>query len=138
MSDEIAAINKRRQEWIAVVNAGDVETYMSLLTSDVVWLPPDLHAISGRDAIRVWLQPFFDRFDYEFSLTDVRHRVAGKWAVEHGVFTSKMSPKLSGEPMEYSGRYIVLWRRGDDGVWSIERYIDDTDELSSAQEGSSF
>lgn len=29
--------------------------------------------------------------------------------------------------MEHSGNYIVLWHRGRDDQWRIERYIDETE-----------
>ena len=124
--NDIEAIDRRREEWMAVVNAGDVERYMSLFADEIVWFPPEMQAISGREAVRVWLQPFFDRFDYQFTLSALSNRLAGNWAIERGTFTSRMTPKLSGEPMELSGRYIVFWRRDQNKVWMIERYVDET------------
>jgi len=132
MDHELEALNQRRQEWIAVVNAGAVDQYAALLTPDAVWLPPGHPAINGQATIHRWLHPFFATFRYQYTLAPERIRLAGNWAVEHGSFTSTITPKAGGERMQHHGRYIVLWRREPDDTWYIERYIDDTAEPASS------
>lgn len=70
MKEKLDAINKRRRDWIAVVNAGNVDRCAALLTDDAVWLPPGMAAIRGKRAIHEWLERFFDKFDYEFSISE--------------------------------------------------------------------
>ena len=123
------AIDGRRQEWVAVVNARDLAGYAALFTPDGVWLPPRQPAVRGREAIHTWLRPFFEEFEYDFSITDSQLRVAGDWAVEYGKFTSNLQPRSGGEPSSHSGTYVVLWRRELDKRWYIERYMDVTDLL---------
>ena len=122
------AIDGRRQEWVAVVNARDLAGYAALFTPDGVWLPPGQPAVRGREAIHTWLRPFFEEFEYDFSITDSQLRVAGDWAVEYGKFTSNLQPRSGGEPSSHSGTYLVLWRQ-DSAKWCIERYMDVTDLL---------
>jgi uncharacterized protein (TIGR02246 family) len=137
MENELEALEQRRQEWIAIVNAGAVDQYAALLTLDAVWLPPGQPALSGQAAIRRWLHPFFASFRYEYTLAPERIRLAGNWVVEHGGFTSTITPKAGGERMQHRGRYIVLWRREPDGSWYIERYIDETAQPASSAAPSS-
>ncbi len=119
--------DQQRQHWVSVVNAGDLNGYALLLTEDAVWIPPSQPAINGREEFRKWLEPFFNKFDYELSFSEIKNREAGSWAVEQGCFTSRMSPKDGGEQMEHSGSYIVSWRQENDGIWRIERYVDTTE-----------
>ncbi len=130
MTADPQAIHARREDWVAIVNAGDVDRYLSLLTEDCVWIPPGLSAITGKSAIGEWLKPFFNQFTYTFSITDIHLRIAGDWAVERAVFESRMTPKGGGEPMSHGGIYVVLWRREPDGKWCIERYVDVTSTIS--------
>lgn len=118
---------ERHQEWIDVVNAGDSDTYANLLAENAVWIPPGQDPITGRTAFKQWLTPFFDAFSYTFSISDVRIRVAGDWAIERAEFTSEMTPYNGGDPMKHTGTFTVLWHRDDDKVWYIERYFDDSD-----------
>jgi uncharacterized protein (TIGR02246 family) len=125
------AIAQQRAEWIAVVNAGDVERYAALLARDAVWIPPGQPALQGREAIRAWLRPHFERFTYTFAIDAVCLRVAGDWAVEQACFTTEMVPKAEqharegrGAPLRHAGRYLVLWRHDPGSAWHIERYVD--------------
>ncbi len=126
MKDKLDSFQKRHKEWIDIVNNGDAEAYAGLLTEDAVWFPPGGYPIEGRAAFKKWLDPFFGRFVYEFSVTNERIRITADRAVEKGEFTSLMTPKGGGEPMKHSGTFTVLWKWEGEG-WNIERYIDDTD-----------
>jgi ketosteroid isomerase-like protein len=111
MTADLQVIHARREDWVAIVNAGDIDRYLNLLTEGCVWIPRDLPAITGKPAIGEWRMPFFNRFTYEFSITDIHPRGVGYWAVERAVFESRMTPKGGGEPMSHGEISVVLWRR---------------------------
>lgn len=118
-------LRRRRAEWRSVVNRGDIDAYARLVTEDVVWLPPIGEPIEGRDAFRSWLEPFMNRYDYDFQVEPRRVRAFEGWCVEAGTFRSVMTKKGTEEPQEHGGTYLVLWRRdAADGRWRIERYVD--------------
>lgn len=120
-SDEAST---RRATWIAAVNAGDADRYAALVTEDVVWVPPSHEPLQGREAFRAWLKPFVESYSYELELSPSASHESGPWAWERGAFRSRMQPRKGGDPHEHGGRYFVLWRRGEDGTWRIERYVD--------------
>lgn len=120
-------LHQRRDEWVQIVNAGDLEGYVGLFSENAVWLPPGQTAVAGRPAIREWLTPFFKQFHYNFSIENEQIRIAGDWAIERGTFHSELTRKEGGEPMRHSGKYVVLWHRGEDGLWHIDRYLDVTE-----------
>lgn len=113
----------RHREWIAAVDATDIDAYADLVTEDLVWIPPHGDPVVGRAAFRSWLQPFFGAYAYEFSVESIAARETDHWIAETGEFTSRMTPLSGGGPATHSGRYFALWRREDD-VWRIERYVD--------------
>ena len=122
MSAEVE-VDDRRREWIAVVNNGSLDDYADLVAEDVVWLPPAGPALTSRRAFREWLEPFFTRYDYEFSVEPSEVRVFESWCAEVGRFRSVLSTG-GGDPQEHAGNYFVLWRLDADGTWRIERYVD--------------
>ena len=132
MPSDLQAIAHQRQQWTAAVNARDVDRYLELLTEDVVWLPPGQSALSGRRAFEAWVRPFFERFSYEFTITEPAVRLAGDWAVERGAFHTKMRSLDDGQTGHHAGTYLVLWRREAGGTWRIERYIDETHAPAAA------
>ena len=127
--NDLEIIDARRAEWVAVVNQQDRDRYADLFTPDAVWFPPGLAAIQGREVIREWLRPFFEQYDYEFSISSPRVRVAGSWAIERGTFTSTLKSLSDGASSSHTGTYLVLWRREGDDQWYIERYLDITEML---------
>jgi uncharacterized protein (TIGR02246 family) len=122
-------IRRMRRRWVDVVNAGDLDRYTQMLTRDAVWIPPGQPAVEGREAIRDWLRPLFDKYRYRFALSGSRVQLAGDWAVERGSFASKLTRKSGGDLQKHRGTYIVLWRQNESGQWRIERYIDDSGRL---------
>lgn len=126
MNQERAEIDKQRERWIVAINEADPAGFVAVLTDDAVWLPSGQDALSGREQIRAWLEPPFSEFEYNYSVSDVRLRLAGEWAIEQASFTTR-AQKKSGEAMpKHEGRYTLLWRKSPGGTWLIERYIDHT------------
>jgi len=115
----------RRTEWVSIVNAGDLPGYVQLVGENVLWLPPAQPPIEGRKAFEAWLRPFFERFDYEFVIEDPDVRLSGDWAVETGAFDTVMTGE-DGMPTRHGGEYLVFWHRESDGIWYLERYLDQT------------
>lgn len=129
--DDRSAINASRREWIAATNAEDPERCVAVMDTDVVWFPPGMPALQGRQAIHEWMTPFFRQYTYDLSVSDVRVRLAGEWAVERGTFTSNLTSRADGKSGSHSGKYLIVWHRETDDRWYMERYIDVTD-LSAA------
>ena len=126
MSNERDMIAQQRARWTAAVNATDLDQYAALVTEDLVWFPPGQPAISGKKAFVEWLRPFFENFEYAFSLHAPQVQLAGGWAIERGRFQSQMRSRGGGMPGQHSGMYLVVWRKDVDNAWRIERYIDTT------------
>jgi uncharacterized protein (TIGR02246 family) len=118
-------IDERRNRWIAAINAGDADSFVAVLVDDAVWLPWGQPAISGRDRIRDWLAGPFSEYNYEYSVDDVRIRVAGEWAVERASFRTRASSRSGAEAPIHEGLYTIIWRMSSRG-WLIERYVDHT------------
>ena len=120
------ALKERHEEWIEVVNQRDIEAYADLLSEKAVWIPPGQQPIIGRQAFKQWLDPFFNEYEYDFSITGEQFKIAGEWALERAEFTSRMTPLDGENTMEHSGSFTVIWHRESDERWYIDRYVDDT------------
>lgn len=121
----LEAIAARRAAWSEATAAGDVEAVARVMTEDVAWIPPGIDALVGRAAVKAWLAPLFERWAYDVRFEPEAVWTAGPLAVDFGRFASRLTPADGGEPAEHGGRYLILWRRGDDG-WRIDRYVDVT------------
>jgi len=121
--EELAALREQRHRWIAAINEGSVDGFLAVVTDDAVWLPPRHDAIRGKKDIRAWLGQPFARLDYEYSVSDVRVRLAGGWTIEQARFSARARKKSGDALPPHEGIYTLLWRKTTSG-WLIERYVD--------------
>ncbi len=128
----VEAIGRRRDSWIAAINAGDPDAFVAVLADDVVWLPWHQSAISGKERIRNWLLVPFAEFTYDYIVTDIRVRIAGGTAVERARFRTHAAKREGGKAPTHEGTYTILWRRTASAGWLIERYIDHTGDAAAS------
>ena len=123
---DLAAINSLRDEWIAAVNADDLEAQLAAYADDFVLMPFDGNAIVGKAAVREAAEQAAqgeasERLA-EFSLSIDELVVAGDWAFERGTSRIVLSGG-EGETIEDSGKGITIYRRQSDGSWKMARLI---------------
>lgn len=117
-ADPRAAIESASRAFSAAYVAGDTATIRRLYTEDAVLLPPGAE-VRGRDGIARYFAPGPRRTNLTHAMASDAIRITGATAVDVGTWTNVWT--IDGGPrQEASGRYLVVWRRGDDGHWRIE------------------
>lgn len=124
-----AAIEAIREAERAAAEAGDVDGFIALMAPDIIVLPPNGPAVSGRDAVRAWLEDFMEAFAVSFSsyMTD-DVIVEGDLAVERFSGEWTVTPRVEGEPLTESLKGLHLYRRQPDGSWLMTHDIWNSDE----------
>ena len=54
--------------WVAAVEEGDIESYVSVLHEDVKLMPPTSEPFEGKEKYRAFLEPVFKSADYEIEV----------------------------------------------------------------------
>lgn len=84
----VDAINGLANEYTRAIGTGDLEAVVSLMTDDVVMMPPDESTRTGKEAIRSWYKSGLDRFNYKnVTYPTDEIKVFGDWALRRA--TSK-------------------------------------------------
>ena len=112
-------------EFVAALNAGDAKAVAGFYTEDAALLPPGKERVDGRDAIRDFWQGVIDSGTRVDQLHAVEVMSDGDIAGEVGVFVLTTLGESS--VVRTHGKYIVIWKRGGDGVWRLHRDIWNTD-----------
>lgn len=117
-ADDSAAIAERNAAFEAAFNAKDAAGVAALYTEDAVLLPPDMAMVNGRDGAEALWAGFIEAGAGDLDLTSVALEVAGDLANEIGTFSLTV-PDDSGGTHAVNGKYVVVWKRDDAGVWSL-------------------
>ncbi|HMB89302.1 MAG TPA: DUF4440 domain-containing protein [Rhodothermales bacterium] len=97
---------------------GDIETLVSIYAEDGVAAPGGRDFIRGRDALRqLWQLPEGREVTHHQS-TPEEIIVEGKYAYDWGYYEGAAGP-VDGEQRPFNGKYVIVWRQDDDGVWRM-------------------
>jgi len=116
---DLRAINRlREQEW-TWLKAGQVDSLLAIAGDEMVFLPPNEPAVTGKEAIRSWIQGFLDQFTVEATSSAEEIVVAGDWAFERYSFAWTLTPLAGGDPIQDSGKGVHIYQRQTDGSWKF-------------------
>lgn len=118
------AIRKLTEDWLAAVRRKDIPTLLTMITEDVVFLPPGHPPISGRPAVEAMYAGFFPQFSsVEQTAATEEIVVAGDWAFAWGSETLTLVPQAGTAPIQMHGKGMSILRRQSDGSWKFARGI---------------
>ena len=125
---DVAAIKSLSEKYDATINSGDLDGLVSIYTDDVVYMQPNMPALVGKDALRDYFQYFFEQFTaIEMDLTTEEVIVCGDWAFARGTYTITFTPKVGGEPIQDTGKWMGFNKCQPDGSWKYYRGIHNSD-----------
>jgi uncharacterized protein (TIGR02246 family) len=106
--------------WGVASEAGDLDTLLTLMADDVIFLTAQNRPMSRAD-----FAAGFSNMSKSLKLkvsSDVQEvSVDGNTAVCWNRLAIEMTPVGQGKPMAYNGNVLTVLRRGDDGSWRIWR-----------------
>lgn len=115
----LAAIELERK----TVESGDTDLYLSLLTDEAVFMPPNEDAKRGAE-LHAWLRAFLQDFLVEWlSFDSIEVWVAEDIAYHAYTYKWRVSARAGGEPAVANGKGIHLLRLQPDRSWRIAREI---------------
>lgn len=122
-----AAAHQAHEAYVTAINSNDLDSLMSMLTEDVVFLAAHEKPLVGKAAVRPWVQGYLDAFKTRWEKTNLEFVVAGEWAFERYSYVSKDTPRAGGAVIEDTGWGLVIYRRDKDGKWRVARDAWSTD-----------
>ncbi|HET9514300.1 MAG TPA: nuclear transport factor 2 family protein [Gemmatimonadales bacterium] len=121
---DVSSIKALGQPFIEACLDRDWDALLALCTDDVVFMPPDEPVLSGREAVRRYLEkyPVMRTFDFEFTHIEGQDHLA----VAHGTFT--MTIEVDPSPVDLTGKFMDAFRRDDHGRWLYASVIWNSDQ----------
>ena len=120
----IAAIDQAREEIDAAWLAEDIDVILSHAADNIIFMPPNMGKIKGKDNIRNFLQGFFDQFNMtDLKALDRNVHIIKDWAIEEGVTEWVIVPEGGSEGAKDQINFICLWYQQPDRSWKETRMI---------------
>jgi uncharacterized protein (TIGR02246 family) len=118
MNDDERAIHELVATWMEASQAGDIETVLSLMTDDVVFMVPGREPF-GKEAFAAASQGIKGvRME---GTNDIRElNVLGDWAFLRNQIAITMTPPGCA-PVRRAGYTLTILRKGTDGRWRLAR-----------------
>jgi uncharacterized protein (TIGR02246 family) len=120
-SDSLAAIAEFNREYLAAINAGDIDALAALTTADHVMVSSGGAPLAGREALLDAMTGAFARVDIDESWSPEETVVSGDLAYQRGTFVVVATPRAGGESSRTTGNFLRIYRRQPDGRWFMVR-----------------
>ncbi len=119
---DVEAVKRVREQAVAAINAGDMDTLISLWSDDIVRMWPNEPAVVGKEANRSRIT-HRSSWKVEFTMSHEEVFVSGDRAFHRGTYGGRRIPMAGGEPMEIDMKCIDILRRQRDGSWKHTHII---------------
>jgi uncharacterized protein (TIGR02246 family) len=124
---DVAAIRELFAGNAAVINANDLDGWVSQFTEDAVFMPQGSPVLKGRAAGREFARPWYEQFHMEFEVSVDEIEVHGDWAFARWSYVGRYTPKAGGATTEDVGKEIWILKRQSDGSWQCSHIIYNSD-----------
>jgi uncharacterized protein (TIGR02246 family) len=121
MNSDEKAIRDLVNRWHTATTSGDIDTVLSLMADDVIFLSAGNSPMQGRDSFEVALRGVLSQRRIE-SAGDVQEiGISGALAYCWVNLTVRVTPLLGGDSVVRSGSAISILRKQIDGSWVVTR-----------------
>jgi uncharacterized protein (TIGR02246 family) len=119
MTQDELAIRQLVEKWLTASTAGDLQTVLSLMADDVVFMVPGREPF-GKEAFAAASEGMKNfRMDGTSEIQEIQ--VLGDWAYLRSHLRVTMTPVMGGNPVRRSGYTLTILRKRDDGSWVLVR-----------------
>ena len=112
-----AAIRRWHKEVEDAVNNADYDAYSSHWANDMIWMPPNMLPMHGKQECLEMFKGGVEHYHIEQKVTIEEIVVSGDIAFSRISSREKLTPKGDAEAMMNDGKNIFTFRRGPDGSW---------------------
>jgi len=112
-------LEKARMEFIAAMNANDIDAIMDFLSSGHVTMAPNEPAYYDNDKLRQWHEYRVEHFNTNFKFDILSTKYSEKYAIDYWMLTTDSFSITENESTMGDNKGIWVWERQEDGQWKL-------------------
>lgn len=105
--------------YVAAINSNNSDTLLANLTDDIVYQAPGAPEVVGKEAVREWVQGYFDAYQTKWEKTSLGFTVSGDWAFERYTYKATDTDRKTGAVTIDLGKGINIFHHDADGKWRV-------------------
>lgn len=120
-ASDTSTLEAAQDSWEKAFAAGDGKAAAdAVFTEDARLLPPGEPVVEGREAIGAYWQGAMDAGFHGLELGVIDVEIVGDTMIETGTWAITV-PTDGGGEARASGKALVIWKQGADGVWRMSQ-----------------
>lgn len=111
--------------WVNIAKTQDFDQLASILSDDIVLMPPNDTSLYGKAEVIEWFKEYFANFKIaNLTPTEREVFVAGEGVViENWTYMVSIKPIDGSERIRDDGRFLTIWKRQPGGSWKMSHSI---------------
>jgi ketosteroid isomerase-like protein len=118
---DVAAIEKRIDQWLDGYNKADVAQMMDVFSDDFTDEDQDAPIVDKTQVTQAFTG-LFAKYDTRIEGITDEIRVSGDMAFDRGHYTTTFTPKAGGTSVTRNGRFLEVWKR-EGGMWKVQHIV---------------
>jgi ketosteroid isomerase-like protein len=115
------AASRAHESYVRAINSNNLDTLLSVLTDDVVFMAPNEPVYVGKEALKPWLEGYLRAYRTRWDKPVQEFVVTGDWAFERYSYHSTDTPLGGGKAVEDTGWGLLIYHHDADGRWRVAR-----------------
>jgi len=118
-AQDLAAIDAFNQRYLKAINDGDADTLIALTAPDHMMMIPNQPVLAGKDKLDAASRRMAEQFNIHETWQPLETVIDGRLAYQRGTFSTTVAPKSGGPGRTTEGKFLRIYRRQDDGSWTM-------------------
>jgi len=118
---DVAALERRIDQWLDGYNKADVAQMMDVFSEDFTDEEQDA-PLADKAQVTLAFTGLFAKYDTRIEGVTEEIRVSGDMAFDRGHYITTFTPKAGGTTVTHGGRFLEVWKR-EGGVWKVQHIV---------------
>jgi ketosteroid isomerase-like protein len=118
-AQDLAGIDAFNQRYLKAINDGDADTLIAMTVDDHIMMMPNQPIVSGKARLDAGSRRMAEQFNIHETWQPLETVIDGRLAYQRGTFSTTITPKAGGPARTTDGKFLRIYRRQDDGSWTM-------------------